>query len=84
MTNLTLRCDIMDKKNPTVKINGMKYRAILVKHLRHWLWFETTKTEEKDGKFVGIDGWGKGGESTSITVQSDLIIGRVDSDVLDY
>ena len=39
---------------------------------------------EKDGKFVGLGGWGDGGAITEIEVDTDYILGRIKSDALQH
>ena len=61
-----------------------RYIAIKLTGLDHWLWFEEEKTSEEKGVFIGKTGWGKGGAFTEIEVNSDEIIGRINSDTLQY
>jgi len=63
---------------------GTKYIAIKVKGVTHWLWFKTEKVERINHKFIGKDGWGKGGTLTNITVSEDEIIGELHSENLQY
>lgn len=62
----------------------MKYLAIKVKGMNHWLWFASENIDEKDGVFIGTGGWGKGGAFTSCKVSSLLIEGRIESESLQY
>jgi hypothetical protein len=62
----------------------MKYIAILVKGANYWYGFDKEKVEEGGNQFVGKSGWGNGGASISIEISSDLIIGRIESDTLQY
>lgn len=61
-----------------------KYIAIKVVGLKHWLWFETDKTTEENGKFIGKEGWGNGGAYTEIEIDSQYITGRIRSNELQY
>lgn len=62
----------------------MKYTAIKVQGMAHWLWFENSKIERKDGKFIGKAGWGKGGAFTEIDIWERLIEGTILSDTTQY
>jgi len=61
-----------------------KYIAIKIKGMNHYLWFERAKTEIEDNSFIGRDGWGEGGAFTHINVSEDEIIGRIESESLQY
>ena len=61
-----------------------KYTAIKLKSFSHWLWFETDIVLEKQGEFACENGWGAHGARTSIRVDSDEIVGRIQSDELQY
>lgn len=61
-----------------------KYVAILVKGCNYWLWFETAKVKVEDGIFNGRAGWGKDGVFTDINIDTDLIVGTMESDTLNY
>ena len=60
------------------------YIAVKVDGLKHWLWFKTLKVTEKDGRFIGLSGWGKDGNYTEIDTDNSQIIGRIYSDSLHY
>lgn len=63
----------------------MKYVAIKVEGIPHWMWFKKEKTTHEGGVFTGKDGWGKGGAQTTITnLDAKLIIGRMESTDLQY
>ncbi len=62
----------------------LKYIAIKVKGLNHWLWFEQEKVIEMNGTFEGTDGWGAGGNLTSIKISNCEITGRIYSQALQY
>jgi len=62
----------------------MKYVAIKVRGLKHWLWFDKDKVEELGGIFTGEGGWGDGGALTEITVSTEDIVGRIFSENLQY
>lgn len=62
----------------------MKYVAIKVKGLDHWLWFKQEFVTEKAGRFKGEKGWGKGGALTSVDVAKRDITSRLASDTLQY
>jgi hypothetical protein len=62
----------------------MKYVAILVVGMKHWLWFEKEKVEQSEGVFKGVKGWGARGATTDITISTEFIIGRIYSDELQY
>jgi hypothetical protein len=61
-----------------------KYIAIKIADFNYWLWFESNKTTEGNGIFTGKDGWGKRGAYTNITINSSQIIGRIETDTLQY
>lgn len=61
-----------------------RYVAIKVAGLAPWLWFEKSKVTEVAGRFVGKLGWGDGGACTEIDVDTDEIIGRIESTELQY
>ena len=48
----------------------MKYLAIKVRGLPHWIWFETKQTVEVSDTFKGSNGWGKNGAQTDVEVPS--------------
>jgi len=60
------------------------YVAIKVKGMHPWLWFDKTKVVEKEGKFIGKEGWGRGGAPTNIEVDVHQIEGRIESSELQY
>ena len=60
----------------------MKYIAIKLKGLDHWLWFEKSKTVNHLGVFCGSEGWGKRGALTTIKVATNQIVGEIKSDEL--
>jgi hypothetical protein len=62
----------------------MKYLAIKVKGLNHWLWFNRSEVTEEDGIFIGKSGWGKDKELTNITIPVKLIQARLESDALQH
>jgi hypothetical protein len=62
----------------------MEYTAIKLKSLNFWLWFKTAKTTKENGKFVGVEGWGKGGAFTNIKVNENEIEGEIESDSPQY
>lgn len=65
-------------------MKNCEYVAIKVKGLPNWLWFKTKNISETDSIFEGVDGWGKGGEYTEITIHKDEIIGRIHSNTISY
>jgi len=62
----------------------MKYIAIKVKGINHWIWFEKEKAIRQGGNFIGDAGWGKDGAYTSITISESQIEGEITSDSLQY
>ena len=58
----------------------LEYTAIKIKNFNHWLWFKTEKVTQKDGVFVGKEGWGYQGNLTEITINESEIIGYITSD----
>jgi len=62
----------------------MKYIAIKVSGLNHWVWFKAENVKEEVGRFKGNEGWGKRGALTSIDVDGEDIRGRLLSDELQY
>lgn len=62
----------------------MKYIAIKLKGLNHWIWFKAEKVKEEAGQFKGHEGWGKDGALTSIDVSNENIEGRILCDELQY
>jgi len=65
-------------------MKNCKYIAIKVDGLNHWLWFETEKVTEKDGRFIGLAGWGEDGNYTEIDIDTNEILGRIHSDFPQY
>jgi hypothetical protein len=63
---------------------NLKYMAIKVKGIKHWLWFETEKVTRDSNNFTGRDGWGKGGNLTDISVHENDIIGEMYSEAPQY
>lgn len=61
-----------------------KYTAVKICGFNRWYWFKTDSILEEGGQFKGAGGWGKGGAYTDLTVNSDLIEGRVTSECLQY
>jgi hypothetical protein len=61
-----------------------KYIAIKVKANSYYIWFETEKTAEVNGEFVGKDGWSSGGVLTNINCDSKQIKSIIYSDELFY
>lgn len=74
--------EVRDRSLPTTFKE--KYVAIKLHALWPWLWFDTTKVTEKNGTFVGKGGWGRGGALTEVSIDTRLIVGRVESDTLQY
>lgn len=62
----------------------MKYVAIKIKGLDHWLWFEQKEVINDEIKFKGKNGWGKNGALTSIEINKSSIEGYIYSDILQY
>jgi len=62
----------------------MKYIAIKVKGFDHYIWFELSNTSREDGNFLGIQGWGKNGAFTEISVPVSEIISEIKSSELQY
>ena len=62
----------------------MKYIAIKIKGLNHWLWFEQQKVKDDGIKFEGKDGWGKNGEYICIETDKSTIEGYIYSHTLQY
>ena len=62
----------------------MKYIAIKVKGISHWFWFLKEKVVRENGMFTGLNGWGKGGAETNLTVKESEIDGAIDSEDLQY
>lgn len=62
----------------------MKYVAIKVKGLKDWLWFEKTRVLEENCRFIGKKGWGNDGALTEIDISEDEIVGRIESESLQY
>jgi len=62
----------------------MKYIAIKVRGMDHWLWFKREMANISNGQFVGKEGWGKDGSLTEIKVSESLIEGLIDSETLDF
>lgn len=65
-------------------LNKRKYIAVKPKGFNHYIWFETTKTTNDLGVFIGEDGWGKNGALTSVKCKSSDIDGFIYSDELQY
>ena len=62
-----------------------KYTAFKLKGINHWLWFKTENVREiTTGLYDCKDGWGKGGESTSVSFDKRLIEGELSSSALQY
>lgn len=61
-----------------------KYQAIKLKSLNHWLWFKTDNVKRENGRFIGVGGWGKGGEFTEISINESDIEGEISSDSPQY
>ena len=63
----------------------MKYRAIKLTGLNHWIWFKEENITETDlGEFFGRGGWGKGGDHTNVDTPQSLIEASIYSDTLQY
>ena len=62
----------------------MKYLAIKVEGIQHWIWFKKGHAKVENGKFTGKNGRGKGGAATDIKIDECRIIGRIESDALQY
>ena len=62
----------------------MKYVAIKIKGFDHYIWFQKSKTIRENGNFIGIEGWGKRGAFTEITIAESEIIGEIKSAELQY
>lgn len=61
-----------------------KYVAVKPNGFKHYIWFETKKTINDLGVFIGEDGWGKDGARTSIKCKSSDIEGFIYSENLQY
>jgi len=61
-----------------------KYIAIKVEDFNHWLWFKAEKVTEKNGRFIGLAGWGLNGNYTEIDIEIGFIEGRIHSDHPQY
>lgn len=62
----------------------MKYLAVKVKDVDFWMWFETAKVYEDGNLFSAEDGWGKNGAKINVNLDKRDIIGRIESDTLQY
>ena len=62
----------------------MKYTAVKLKNLPHWVWFKTENLTTEAGRLVGKTGWGLEGALTDIDVDADLEEGRITSEELQY
>jgi hypothetical protein len=61
-----------------------KYIGIKPKGFNHYIWFETEKTINDLGVFIGEGGWGKNGAFTNIKCYSSEIDSYIYSDSLQY
>ena len=64
--------------------NKTKYIAIKVDSFKHWLWFDKEFVTIENNRFIGHSGWGDGGEYTNIDIPEKLIIGKMESNSLQY
>ena len=62
----------------------MKYLAVKLKDFSYWIWFEIEKVERVEGRFVGTEGWGRGGTRTDLDIKESLIDGEMKSNELQY
>ena len=62
----------------------MKYIAVRLRGSQVWFWFDLNKVEERNGRFIGKEGWGKGGALTSVDVPLSDISGKMFSNSLQY
>ena len=62
----------------------MKYTAIKLRGLPHYLWFETGNIEEDALEFTATEGWGKNGALTKVRCMKSEIRSRIESDELQY
>lgn len=61
-----------------------KYIAIKPKGFSYFIWFEKEKTIIESGLFEGKNGWGRGGEHTSIKCNESEIMAVIYSEGLQY
>jgi hypothetical protein len=66
------------------KPKPLRYIAILVRDFPNWLWFTREGVTEQDGRFIGVNGWSRGGAMTDINVPEFLILGRIESSELQH
>ncbi len=64
--------------------NNLKYIAIKLNGLNHYLWFETRHYFYEKDVFVGLNGWGKGGCRTNVKCNKNEINSYIYSDSLQY
>jgi len=62
----------------------MKYVAIKLIHFPYWLWFKKENVKEGPNYFNGVEGLGRNGAHTTIDVDVNSIVGRINSDSLMY
>lgn len=61
-----------------------EYIAIKVKGINHWFWFKAVNVKREGGMFIGVNGWGKRGATTNLSINEGQIEGELTSDELQY
>jgi len=62
----------------------VKYLAVKLKGLNHFVWFERQKTKQAQGQFAGQGGWGARGVATNIQCQVSAVEAWIYSEELQY